>query len=131
MTIDHAKLRELAEKKCKVWDDPGFPSQTVIALLDEIEKLSRFDWGKWNEQDAEAAVAENEALREKLKIAVGALEFYAAGQKNYHEEKKGDRREFGCGCCAGTIGSDVLCDEDKSVIGLTAREALAQIEGAK
>lgn len=54
-----------------------------------------------------------------------ALEFYAKGKGLEHEYDTPDlRREFGCGCCAGTNDSEGMLDFDRAVIGLTAREAL-------
>lgn len=54
-----------------------------------------------------------------------ALQFYAHPKKDL---KPGDRNEFGCSCCAGTIDSDGICDHNRNIVGLTAREALSLTE---
>lgn len=84
------------------------------AKLDELLKL------------LEIADAEQEALKARCERYEKALRYYAEGNIS-DDGEPGERREFGCGCCAGTLVMDddyVTTEYDKSVIGLTAREAL-------
>ncbi len=77
--------------------------------------------------DCQGPAAEILKLQSQLAIAKAALEFYARGELPYDEWKPGDRHEFGCGCCAGIITEEEGSDLDRSVVGLTAREALEKI----
>ena len=63
---------------------------------------------------------------QRVAILEEALEFYAKGRsyENGEDDKPGFRREFGCGCCAGTVDESEMSDCDDIVIGLTARTAL-------
>lgn len=62
-----------------------------------------------------------------IEILKTALMFYAY-PKHYLDFVDGDRSEFGCGCCAGIYRKEGGLDYDDSIVGLTAREALARIE---
>jgi hypothetical protein len=63
----------------------------------------------------------------KLKIADKALRYYAQGEELSGSEP-GVLNEFGCGCCAGVNDAEGMSSYDKSVIGSTARDALAEME---
>lgn len=74
-----------------------------------------------------------DSLREKInhgvdRKSVGGL---AERSRVLREEKPGDVIEFGCGCCAGTVGTDELVDHDRTVQGQKARAALEVIRQPK
>jgi hypothetical protein len=107
----------------------------TTALEDKIETIFR----KIFDEHPEAMVI-MEVLRTKIDtlekanaLMREALEFYGKGREHSNEvkETKGHRIEFGCGCCSGTVDNgyyDGSHDFDKSVIGETARSALAAVD---
>jgi len=64
-----------------------------------------------------------------IKFRDDALEVlcWYANPKKYSDQKPGDVREFGCGCCAGIVIDDGTTDFNTSVQGQRAREFLETI----
>ncbi len=83
---------------------------------EDIENIFRYR--------AFAECTDVETVESYVKRLEDALEFYAKGRQNKGDP--GSLHEFGCGCCSGRWDKDGDgIDYDSSVIGETARRALA------
>lgn len=126
------RLRELATNtgtvegcEARLW----IKCLDILALLDENKRLEDELKGKppLNVQASETIPK----LFDRIDKLEAALKFYAQGKLNSNDDlPEGTRLEFGCGCCAGLINAEGMSDYDSDVIGLTAREALAEDEHA-
>lgn len=155
-TEEKTKLRELAEAtdrgECQTFSIPpkefagvqAYASEGVLmikrrhilALLDENKRLET----PGNDRDVKmynlgftagySATSDSKSvatLKARVAKLEAALKFYAQGKLNSNDDlPEGTRLEFGCGCCTGTLDAEGLNNYDHDVIGLTAREALAE-----
>lgn len=99
------------------------PTEELKKLLDKY----RYEKSNFNEQANGFYKYGFETAVELLFPCLEALEFYST-LKDRDRNEPHLKREFGCGCCSGINDKTGDCDFDSAVQGLTATQALKDLE---